>query len=562
MHTVLSKTQKFLLNHIGTVIIALIYVLIAFFVIRVQEGFIIVNDEWSSFRQIESFQKGVYRLNGAKDTAFILQGILGFGFAQIFGDVSVGVRVLNVVNTVFVMFGLSLLFETLFRDKKLTRTLVIATIIFNPLVYFLSLTFYSEVYFVNAIIWALYLFAMHLKNNNYWILILSMLAAGSSVLVRQQGVFVPAVLLIYLLFVEKRKFTNLILPGLAAAIPVFGYLIWPRYISFDQEYFFSGLKLITSVGNGNYDVESHYKYKFIPIYLGLFLLPIIKLIKPRLIHIAFFSVLVGIVFWANVLPMGSVVNLEGIYGSSSLEYEVGAINNTYTKVLLAVLASIGIVYLTTWVENWKFTAKSLEDKIFWVTISTAFVMFISNFYISDVYDRYLTATIVLVGVALGITLLRNAGKFCLLNWGFLLVLGVVAVSLSQNYWNYKRALYSLPDLVNIKDYTRFRLDDAYEKYHHSKKVNDFTGLIYPHPTLKYKCYAKKVYFRETEVSKFVNKIDKNNPIPSWGARGNEIDGPFELSGEVVYSEPTRELLGFIPKLELWCRVENENSKNQ
>jgi len=99
-------------------ILLILYSLFFLWINPLKQSNFIVGDEWSSFRQIEAFQNGIFRLNGAKDTSFILQGVLAYALTFIISDNFFAVRVLNFFVSLVFLMGVFYLSEMLLRDEK------------------------------------------------------------------------------------------------------------------------------------------------------------------------------------------------------------------------------------------------------------------------------------------------------------------------------------------------------------------------------------------------------------------------------------------------------------
>ena len=86
-------------------------------------------------------------------------------------------------------------------DKKAFLTTLI--LIFNPLVYFLSFTFYSEMYLLALLVWAFFFFHKYLNESKPKIklyhLMISAILFGSTILVRQQGIILSGFISLFLL---------------------------------------------------------------------------------------------------------------------------------------------------------------------------------------------------------------------------------------------------------------------------------------------------------------------------------------------------------------------------
>lgn len=547
----ISSTGRNIIRRMRHILFLSLGYLIIFLIINPLEyPNFIVGDEWSSFRQIEAFEQGVYRLNAQKDTAFILQGVLAFLANILIGNVFLTVRLLNFIITLALGIGLYLLLDLLIKNPK--AALLLSVIIFiNPLFLFLSFTFYSEIYFLALLIWASYFLGIYYNfapgSGNITHLVLGALLGGMSILVRQQGIILPASFCLVSLVKAKKVKSDFIVISAAALFFVLIYSLWPVYISWDKEYLLSGLVKLFGVTSSRRNWARYLVYLFMFPYFGLFLFPVLK--KPRFnIFIAASSLFIAyVIFKFDVFPIGNVLSLGGIYSKTYGSF-AGTLFDTFVfKILISILSGFGCVFFV--LSAYRYLRS--KHKYDFLTISLVLMIalyLLSNLAVSDVYDRYLLIPFVFVVLSLAKEF-KSSINFSEIS--VLVLLFVFSFTLSFEYFLNKKISYALASslIAENSKLSRVRVDDEFGKYHKSVESNDFTGLIYVHPEEETKCVVHKIYSleKESNITKLIS-----------AKSGKFVDWPLESGytrsyGYVSFYEPSRIMLGYVSTISLMCK---------
>lgn len=534
----------------------------------------IISDEWSSLRQIEAFSQGIWRINGAKDTSFILQGLLGTGINLIVKDYFISIRILNFLNTLGFLLGIYLIFNMESKEKKV-NFLNLGTLLFNPLTFFISFTFLSEMYFLTFLVWTMFFYLKYLESKKTIFLAAAGLISSGSILIRQQGVFLAGAIILSLLFStsdrfiikkpDKKTLTNILLVSVLGFAGLLLYGLWPRYINWENEYLFSGFaKLLNKKNVGAQFFTQIYSYLYSYFYFSLFLGPVlvIKKLKGLVLWLAIL-VFSGLIYYFDVFYLGNILYLEGIYAKSSHTIFISFFNNPIFKFFLSLVTGYLSVQLflnlKTIIKNFKLNTK---ENIF---LSILFVsLFVSNFYVIDVYDRYVLPTLVVLGLFILINrdLLKDPSgsnnKFGKqFNYVVFFMLVIMGLFTTFEYINFKKTAFDLAQKLhkNIKP-TRIYLDDEYGKYYKSKQANDFTGLIYPHPEDCCKCYIVREY-KPSISEKTLQRFNSVNPqIRNYTGLDRKIKDLETGEVDIVYQtkllDPTHNLIGTKSLLNVYC----------
>lgn len=464
-------------------------------------GSYIVNDEWIFFRQVEAFIDGIFRINSIIDPTFILQGLLGFIWSKLFGFSFENLHILSVLFSILFLFGLFKVLKRLKVDPKVQLAVLLVTI-FNPILYHLSFTFMTEIYFLAFLIWALYFYLRYFDKASLWILFIAGVLTATAVLIRQ-----PAAVLLFsfilILFIkgEKRKL-HFVVPSLPVLLSIVVYLVWPRYSLED----FGLFEKLTNLGDFQRSLPL---YLFSAFYLTFFVSPLIlktklKINKALILLILIFSL---VIYKWDVFPLGNILVLEGILAENEPIFYLSLLNNPVFKIFISLFISISLFKLL------KFLPKKL-DLINKFLILNFGLFFLLNLLIGDYFDRYL-----LIPFLFLIVYLARKIKFENISWAAVVFIIVFSLVLQNDYlnkvktrWNHAfRLQEETGKLVTIG------VDPAYGKYYKSKKIKDYSGFVYPNPTECCSCVVKQypVYLEDPPNNAVIIYLQKINP----GIRG-------------------------------------------
>ena len=248
---------------------------------------IATTDDWGYTRSVEilywDVRLTVFPVVAATAVGQILWGGL---FALIFG-MELGVMRLSTV--VMAALGAAALYAIL-RQLGVSRSrgaLGTALHLFNPLTFVLSFTFMTDPHFTALMLVAvaLYLRGLRLGEEVAWVIVLGSLVAGYAFLVRQQGALIPLAVVLWLV-VSRRLPLNgeglrrSLQVALAPAIVLVGYSIWLRFfndVPEVQSAFFE--EVLENGWAGTWLLLRRLAF-YVPMYLGLLLLPLPLALLP------------------------------------------------------------------------------------------------------------------------------------------------------------------------------------------------------------------------------------------------------------------------------------------
>lgn len=547
-------------NNFYILAIVFLYLLFFVFINPLKQPKYIVGDEWSSFRQIEAFQKGIYRLNGAKDTSFILQGILGYVTTFIIKDNFLAVRTLNLLVSLAFCVGTFVLSKLITKDDK-KAFLVSILIIFNPLVYFLSFTFYSEIYLVTLLIWAIYFFEKYFNEENkksqIKYLILGALFSGATVLVRQQGIIVPFVFFL-INFFKHNKGKNILKSLFTKQNIIFGsiiiffvlvYGLWPVYIEWNKEYLFSGFVKLLNKKTTEFRPYDYIPYLFVFFYIAFFTFPLLQKFKIKFIGILSATLLSLVAFYYNNFPIGDMFSLGGYFIKDINQAPTSLFNNIVFKIFISLVQGFGTVYLFYIFKDVYKKIKKLSN-IQTLLLVSALVYFISNFYIADVYDRYIVVPSVLLILFFATEYFEYKLNFLnkLLSVSMVFLSALYLYDFVQTRQISHKIAFENPEKVS--KLSKILLTEEFGKYTKSVEIKDYTGLIYPRPEDQFQCEITKFYF---------NSANENQNIFGYPIRSiiripdHNVKDTHKLVSSVKTVEPSNFIFGFYEEINMYCK---------
>ncbi len=465
-----------------------------------------INDDWIFKRQVDAFQAGVKPLSELIDPSFIFQGGLGFAWAEIFSADFADLRRLTIIHYVIFMLGVYKLLGVL-KSSDSIRFLTFITLGFNPLIFFSSFTFMTEVYFLSYLVWAVYFYLRYFDSKKLGYLALALILTSLTILIRQIGVllFLSYVgIEVYNLVILRAKVTaktilGVVLGVVVVLVTIYFWSTWPKVVKPDSTDFLKGLispeKLISRLK----DV-----WMILP-YFGYFLLPLsfytfIRLESSKAkFRIMALSVIPAILLYKfDVFPLGNVFYLENLLTKPNFQLNLSIFDNVPYKILLAYLTSLGLVYLFYYL--YKHTILSLSrvrlTTVQLYLLTSSLLMLASVFISSDFYDRYLLPFIVLFVLFIG-TLFEKSlhvikTKYSKLPITLIVLLFVFSTfALTHEYIVQTRVRWLLAEeLRNVTGYTtQIYVDSTYGKYMNSVIRKDFAGLDSGDPISDYVCFV-------------------------------------------------------------------------
>src|SRR3989344_5486969 len=308
-----------------------------------------VNDDWDFYTHVRNFMEGDFTKNSLIDSSFVLQGLMGAGWAKIFGLNFTSLKVLTISFTLLMLLGI---YKILLQQKVLRayQFLILFAIAFNPFVYLSSLTFMTENYFLAFLIWSVYFFFRYLKSGKNSDLFLATLLGGLSILIRQFGfvVFLSYILVYLILWLSKKekfdlkKLAIILVPFIVATAINF---LWPQYKGGNETQvqklveLFVGSAGLTSVG-----LRAIWAFPYIGFSLSTLLISYL-LSKNREVKFAVLTggaVLAYQIFKLDIFPMGNVFYVEGILSKTDFVQNLHLFDNSLFKIILSLIISTSV----------------------------------------------------------------------------------------------------------------------------------------------------------------------------------------------------------------------------
>jgi hypothetical protein len=208
------------------------YLATAGFVVPVASP-VAISDDWVYSRSVEILlTEGRLEILGAAAANAIVQVFWAAPFALVWPEIFGALRIATVVFTALSAFAL----HALCRDLDIPRALAVlatAAFLFNPLSYVLSFTYLSDPYYLGLMLMATWLAVRAVRGPTLSnrALLLSSLFAALAYLQRQQGLFLPLSIGLFLLLSRRLRpdmaglgtvLRVVMVPGLA----VVGHAVW------------------------------------------------------------------------------------------------------------------------------------------------------------------------------------------------------------------------------------------------------------------------------------------------------------------------------------------------
>lgn len=196
--TTLSSTRS---SYIPIIALVLIYVLLGFFLFSFEHY--PVDDDWSYIKAAEIYHHtGEMKLTPWTAMSLVFQIWWGTGFTKIFGY---SIEILRFSTLVISLLGLIFFYRLLQEINTGWQTgfLLILLILFNPFSFPLNFTFFTDHFFIALLFGATYFYYKACKENRNYYLLLASLVSSGAVLVRQNGILIPAAVLLYLIISER-----------------------------------------------------------------------------------------------------------------------------------------------------------------------------------------------------------------------------------------------------------------------------------------------------------------------------------------------------------------------
>lgn len=276
---------------------------------------IATTDDWGYTRSVEilywDIRLTIFPVVAATAVGQVLWGGL---FALIFG---MELGVMRLATVVMVAVGAVALFAIL-RQVGASRgrsAIGMALYLFNPLTFVLSFTFMTDPHLTSLLLISLALYLRGLKPDAEigWLIVLGSIVAGYAFLVRQQGALLPLAVVLWLVASRRLPLNGTglrrgVQVAFAPFVMLVGYYVWLRYfndVPDVQQNFFA--EVLDQGWEGTWLLVRRLGF-YVPMYLGVLLLPIAVALLPGLRERAedrFFRGPVG--YWLFLLWSGTLL---------------------------------------------------------------------------------------------------------------------------------------------------------------------------------------------------------------------------------------------------------------
>lgn len=433
------------------------------------QGEFALNDDWVHTDTIKHWaQTGEFRLMPYAGPTFYVPILYGTAITKIFVFSFTSLRISTLVLTILLLSTFYFLLQKLSNKPALAFFGTLA-LWFNPIFYNLSFTFMTDIPALAFLILAIYFYytGFEKENNKYlfWGTIFGLLSAFT----RQTGILIIAAGLIYSL-ANSKKFPNLKLKnllisfGLPLAIGGIIYTWLSVYQLIPQN---TGSHII----QGTWRLFGHIKWWlfYIPMYLGLFLLPLTLawflkhhtewFKKRNLIIFTLITILTIAIRQIWHLQFPYIGNIISYYGIGPLKYllngELNLLLPSYIWGIISIICGLGFTLLISIFSHRRHNQEP-----------TGFIYLFGAFYLIPIFlfesfDRYLLPLLLVLIIAL-IQNIKHV-KFSYIV-SLILIFSFAFISLTQTkfYLKINDARWQLANEVSTLTTDKTTIDGGYE----------------------------------------------------------------------------------------------------
>ncbi|MBI2575314.1 glycosyltransferase family 39 protein [Candidatus Woesearchaeota archaeon] len=244
-----------------------------------------LDDDFAYGRTVLNFLNGDFRISGWISATVVFQTFVGVLFSLPFGFSFTALR----FSSVFMAFlGAAAAYMTL-KELKFGEKLSMLgafALLFNPLYFSKAFNFHSDIHFMAMMLLSVLFYVKAVNRNNSSVfLFLGSLFSVFAILIRQNGLFIPAAVVAYLCLNRKARRFSFSHFAVVALVPLAAFMAY--------EYWFYFVHGVTESGSlmSQYDVSHIMElvFRLIPFrffsifaYLGLLLLPFTFIAISRL----------------------------------------------------------------------------------------------------------------------------------------------------------------------------------------------------------------------------------------------------------------------------------------
>lgn len=348
-----------------------------------------VNDDWDFMLHVKYFSEGKFVKNSLIDASFILQGLLGLLWTNIFGLSFDSLRILTILFFIIFLVGFNKIL-ILYNLNNTTKFVANTALLINPYTISSSLSFMTEIYFLSFMIWSLFFFLKNTENQTKTNFYLAIFLASSSILIRQFGILILLTYALYYLFIEKKsKNINLLIIATGLIIPFSINLMFPIV----GTNFNSGFEKLTSLFGGFKEVI--YEVASTPLYLTyltITLAPFILAVKSSFQIKKWVYILIiplsYLIFITDIFNLRNVFHAECFFCESNFKHSLNLVDNVIFKGLLSTFLSFLIIKGFYLIKFKNFSKNDLQDKNIFIFVTLITLIYIAILISESFYDRY------------------------------------------------------------------------------------------------------------------------------------------------------------------------------
>ena len=501
-----------------------------------------VNDDWDFMLHVKYFSEGKYVKNSLIDASFILQGLLGLFWSNIFGLSFDSLRLLTIIFFIIFLIGFNKIL-VLFNLNNKVKLISNAALLINPYTISSSLSFMTEIYFLSFMIWSLFFFFKYIENQNKTNFYLAVILASSSILIRQFGILLLVTFALYFAFIEKKlKNKNLVVIAAGLVIPFSINLLFPIV----GTNFNSSFEKLTSLFGGFKEVI--YEIAYTPLYLtylSLTFAPFILSIKTntQIKKLGYLIIipLSYLIFITDIFNLRNVFHAECFYCESNFKNSLNAVDNVIFKGLLSILISFLIIKSFYIIKFKNFSKKDFNDKYIFTTLTLIILTYCAILVSESFYDRYFLNIEVILIILLAYVF-QNQIKINLTTLIISVTLFIYILFLNIEFHNSIKIKFDQTLMLNQKTGFKSAISThgSISRYLISKDVNpeELDSVL---ANGKVKCYVIRnvkggesfdIFFN----SRFLNNKYLRNPTFKHANNFTEIPKIERFQNNIIYSK--------------------------
>jgi hypothetical protein len=384
-------------------------------------------DDWAYAKSVRDLSEfGEFHIYDRIAVTFFSNLIWGTLFAKTFGFSFLILRISTIVASLLLIFVFNKWLGLFKIDDKL-KGFCLLVLAFNPFLYFLGVTFMTDIFFLLNMCTALYFFTRYFNEKHIRLLLFAVLFSIVATLGRQIGLVLPVAFFIVVLISKQHPWKQKIHALGVAAVSIGAlslyYLILSRYDLTPSHYTMH--YNILSNDLGNYDGKVFFRWVY---YLYISTVSLIVLLSPLFTYylygrsinwkraiVVFISclglVLLIKVFLETSFPFNGIILNEygmGTYAYADQASRIALLSDKIPNWISVIIVSLSLsVFCYLILDEFKsIRTKIKESKIAQLLITVA-ILYYPTFGLVYVFDRYL-ALYVLILIPLS-TILFNRG---------------------------------------------------------------------------------------------------------------------------------------------------------